>query len=119
MISFDLNHLTMSRRLSNNADFLRVLAKAKPNLRRAILKCCHSELIKVICEVTLNVLHGVVPLNSQQERKLKRYKKILRALADRSLSLKKKKEHLNQTGGSFLPALLPPVLSALASLLSK
>lgn len=109
----------MSRRLRNNADFLRVLAKASPKLRRAILSCCHSELIKAICEVTLNVLRGVVPVNQQQKEKLKRYKKVLRALADRKVSLKKKREHLNQTGGNFLPVLLPPVLSALASLLTK
>jgi len=109
----------MSRRLRDNADFLRVLAKANPKLRRAILECCHNELIKAICEVTLNVLSGVVPLNAQQKGKLKRHKKILRALADRKVSTKKKKEHLNQTGGNFLPALIPPVLTALTSLISK
>lgn len=109
----------MSRRLRNNAEFLRALAKANPKLRRAILKCCHSELIIAICEVTLNVLRGVVPLSKQQAGKLKRHKKVLRALADRKVSLKKKKEQLNQTGGSFLPIILPPVLTVLASLLSK
>ena len=63
-----LNHLRMSRRLSDNADFLRVLAKSNPKLRCAILKCYNSELIKAICEVTLNVLKGVVPINKQQKK---------------------------------------------------
>lgn len=109
----------MSRRLSENADFLRVLAKSNPKLRRAILKCCNSELIKAICEVTLNVLRGVVPINKQHKKKLKRYKKVLRALADKTVSVKKKREYLSQTGGNFLPFLIPPVLSVLANLISK
>lgn len=109
----------MSRRLSENADLLRVLAKSNPKLRSAILKCCNNELIKAICEVTLNVLKGVVPINKQQKRKLKRYKRVLRALVDKKVPVKKKREHLNQTGGNFLPFLIPPVLSVLAILLSK
>lgn len=109
----------MSRRLRNNADFLRVLAKANPKLRRAILQCCHSELIKAICEVTLNVLRGIVPINQQQKAKLKRHKKVLRVLVEKKIPLEKKREYLNQTGGNFLALLLPPVLSALGSLLTK
>lgn len=109
----------MSRRLRDNADFLRVLAKSNPKLRRAILKCCNAELIKAICEVTLNVLRGVVPISEQQKKKLKRYKRVLRALIDKKASITKKRKFLNQTGGSFLPFLIPPVLSVLASLISK
>ena len=109
----------MSRRLKDNADFLRVLAKSTLKLRRAILKCCHSELIKTICEVTLNVLKGVVPIDEKQKKKLRRYKTVLRTLADKKVSIKKKRESLNQAGRNFLPFLIPPVLSVLANLLSK
>jgi hypothetical protein len=109
----------MSRRLRDNADFLRVLAKSNPKLRRAILKCCNPELIKAVCEVALNVLKGVVPVSEQQKKKLKRYKRVLRALTDKKVSITKKREFLNQTGGNFLPFLIPPVLSVLASLISK
>lgn len=109
----------MSRRLRDNADFLRVLAKSNPKLRRAILKCCNTELVKTICEVTLNVLKGVVPISKQQKKRLTRYKKVLRALVDKKVSINKKKEFLNQSGGNFLPFLIPPVLSVLASLISK
>ena len=109
----------MSRRVKDNIDFLRVLAKSNPKLRRAILQCCHNDLIKAICEVTLNVLKGVVPVNEKQKRKLRRHKTVLRALADKKISIKRKREYLNQTGGNFLPFLLPPVLSVLASFLSK
>jgi hypothetical protein len=105
--------------MRENADLLRVLAKSTPKLRRAILKCCHNELIKAICEVTLNVVKGLVPTNSQQKKKLRRFKKTLYALADKKISVKRKREHLNQTGGNFLPFLLPPVLSVLVSFLSE
>jgi len=109
----------MSQRMRKNADLLRVLAKSNPKLRRGILKCCHNELIKAICEVTLNVLKGLVPINTQQKKKLRQYKKVLRALVNKKVSIKKKREYLNQTGGNFLSFLLPPVLSVLASFLSK
>lgn len=109
----------MSRRLRENSELLTVLAKATPKLRRAILKSCNRELLKTIFEVTLNVLRGVVPINDKQKKKLRRYKTVLRTLADKKVSIKKKQESLNQTGGNFLPFLIPPVLSVLASLISK
>jgi hypothetical protein len=110
----------MSQRMRENADLLRVLAKSTPKLRRAILQCCHNELIKAICEVTLNVFKkSLVPTNSQQKKKLRRFKKIWYALADKTISVKKKRDYLNQTGERFLSYHLPPVLSVLASFLSK
>ena len=79
-----------------------------------------TDLITSICECSLNVLKGVIPLTLSQKRRLARYKTHLRALANKKVSRKQKKKHLiNQKGGNLLTALLPPVLSVLGSLLVK
>ena len=109
----------MSQRMKHNSDLLRVLACSTPKQRKAILATCHVDLIKCLAEISLNVLKGVVPINGEQKKKLRRYKSVLRALADKRVPLKKKKEKLNQRGGNLLSLLLPPVLSTLGSLLLK
>ena len=109
----------MSQRMKHNLDLLRVLARSSPKQRKAILQTCHVDLIKCLAEISLNVLQGVVPINPSQKKKLKRFKSLLRALADRKVSLKQKKAKLQQSGGSLLGLLLPPVLSALGSLFIK
>ena len=109
----------MSQRMRHNADLLRVLARASKKQRKAILETCHIDLVKCLAEISLNVLEGVVPISPTQKKKLKRYKSLLRSLADKKVSLKKKKTKLNQSGGNLLTLLLPPVLSALGSLLIK
>ena len=78
-----------------------------------------KEVIYAICECSLNVLKGVIPLTQHQKRRLAQYKKHLRALSDRKITVKQKKNYLNQKGGNLLAALLPPVLTVLGSLLTK
>lgn len=55
----------------------------------------------------MNVLRGNVQLSSSERQKLKRYKRVLRKLADKHVSLKHK-IHILQTGG-FLASLLGPL----------
>ena len=109
----------MSQRMKHNLDLLRVLARSSPKQRKAILATCHVDLIKCLAEISLNVLQGVVPVDPRKKKKLRRYRSLLRALADKKVSLKTKKEKLNQSGGNLLGLLLPPVLSALGRLLIK
>lgn len=109
----------MSQRVKHNLDLLRVLARSSPKQRKAILKTCHVDLIKCLAEISLNVLQGVVPINKTQKKKLRRFKSLLRSLADKKVSLKRKKEQLIQSGGNPLMFLLPPVLTALGNLLFK
>ena len=109
----------MSQRIKHNLDLLRVLAKSNRKQRKAILETCHVDLIKCLAEISLNFLRGIIPINELQKKKLRRYRRLLHALADKNVSLKIKKEHLNQSGGNLLALLLPPVLSTLGSLLTK
>ena len=109
----------MSQRMKHNLDLLRVLAKSNKRQRKAILETCHVDLIKCLAEISLNFLRGIVPVDKTQKKKLKRYRRLLHALADTKVSLQSKKEQLNQRGGNLLTLLLPPVLSTLGNLLTR
>jgi hypothetical protein len=97
-------------------DLLRVLHKAKPSLRKAILREADRALVHQICEICDNTLAGHVPLSPSQKQKLKKHKQILRNLAHRTPSWKSKK-NLLQKGGAFLPLLLTILSSVLPSVL--
>ena len=96
-------------------DLLRVLHRARPHLRKAILKHADKALVYSICELCDNTLCGNVPLTPTQKQSLKKHKTILKRLAKRGESWLTKRKALNQKGGSFLPLLL----SVLAPTLGK
>ena len=102
----------MSKRMKDNLAYLQILAKCKPAHGPADVLMC-------VCECCYNLLKGTVPLTPTQKRRLSRYKKHHRALADKKVSRVKKRRILNQKGGNLLAALLPPVLSVLGSLFIK
>jgi len=84
------------------------------------LKHSDNSLICAICECALNVLKGNVTLTQDQKSYLARMKKLIRLLAKKSVSLKKKKKHLVQKGGGVLiPLLVNAAISALVSQLSQ
>lgn len=99
-----------------NIKLLKQLSKCKKILRKNILKFADEELVLSICECVLNTLNGNIKLDHKIIKKLEKYKKHLRNLADVNLSLKKKKKILIQQGG-FLNLLLPAALTVLTTLL--
>jgi len=105
--------------MRNNWNLLNVLAKSNRKQKKAILETCDVDLVKCLAEISLNLLKGVIPVNPTQKKKLKRYRRLLHELADKKVSLRTKKEKLNQQGGSLLGLLLPTVLSTLGNLLIK
>ena len=105
----------MSKRVQKQIDFLKVLCKASPKQRRAIIDGSSNELIKARCECALNCLKGNVSLTNVQKQKLNRHKQKLRSLADKKQSLAKKKEILVQKGG-FVSLLIKPILTAITTL---
>ena len=108
----------MSKRVKKHAPFLRVLAHCTHKQRQGIIQGANKELIACLCECALNILNGNVPLKPYDKKKLKKYKHHLRALANKSVSVQKKKRALRQKGG-FLGALLTPILGALGGMLFK
>ena len=108
----------MSKRVKGSLPYLQVIDRSKPKLRKLLIDHVPPDVITAICERSLNVLKGVIPLTPLQKRRLARYKTHLRALASKKVSRKRKKQYLNQKGGNLLTALLPPVLGVLGSLLT-
>lgn len=106
----------MSHNLRKNALLLKLLSKATPVASKAILKTGDRDLINALCECSLNVLKGNVPLTCRQKKRLSRYKSTLRELANRKYSVKKKRQALMQKGG-FLQYLIEPVVAAIGDIL--
>ena len=106
----------MTKRLKAHLDELKVLKKAKPSLRKAIIKSGDSDLICCLSECCHNILNGNIKLSAKGKNSLHKHRKHLRDLASKKLSLRKKRNILVQKGG-FLPALLAPILSVAASLI--
>jgi len=105
------------KRIKCNFHHLQVLKTAKPQLRRAIIKNCNSELVKSISECVLNVLRDKLKLTACQKR-LQKFKVPLRVLADKRVPISTKKRLVNQLGG-FLVRLFSAILHTIARLIFR
>ncbi|GFU17786.1 uncharacterized protein TNCV_722031 [Trichonephila clavipes] len=65
---------------------------AKTKAKSVLLKKCSNSIIKSLCECSLNVLKGNVPLTKNQKIRLSPHKKSLRKLSDRKVPLYKKRK---------------------------
>ena len=94
---------------------LQVLAKAKTTKqRKKILASSPKCIYNVLVDISKQILSGTVPVNSKHKLKLRRYKNVFRKLAGK-VSSRDKKHIINQAGG-FLPLLIKPALTILATL---
>jgi hypothetical protein len=109
----------MANSVKRQAPQLKTLCSCQPKDRRVLLKHADPELVRVICECALNVLEGNIPISSRDKKRLLRNKNLLRRLAGNRDSLPQKKRLIVQSGGSFLLALLPAVISLIGSALSR
>ena len=106
------------RRIRSTYHALHVLKLADPKLRKAIFANCYKETLKGICECTLNVLRGNIPLTARGKLKLQKHKSSFRKLAECGVSLSAKRKVINQKG-RFLLHLLSAILPTLAGLLFR
>ena len=107
----------MSERLREFAPRLRLLAKCSHSSKERWLENnLNDSLILCLCECSLNILRGNIPLQPKQKMVLAKHKEDLRKLIDKKISIKKKKEILQD--GGFIGALLAPIVSILSGLLS-
>lgn len=86
----------MSQRLKKNKTYLRLLLEAHKAQQKALLRTINVEQLKTIGEIALNILGGVVPLTPSQKKALTRYRNIVRLLADKKTSQRKKKISLEK-----------------------
>jgi len=101
------------------AALLRTIQKARPDLRRSLLKLADEQLIRCLCECASNTLKGNVNLTPVERRKLVRHKKILRRIVKKGESWKTKRKVIVQSGGAFLLPLLAPILGTVLASLVK
>jgi len=108
----------MSKCLDRNKDFLKRLKYGSEEERRNLIQNATPDQIRVITEISMNILSGDFELKKRHVRKLVDHKHIIRKLANRRVPHKIKKVLLNQSGG-FLPFLVTPVLSALGAVAGR
>lgn len=106
----------MSGIVLKHLPLLQLLATAKPSTRKKILKEANYELIRAIIECVCNVIVGNVAVTQKRYNKLRKHKNILRKLHSKTNNeWLHKKKIIVQSGGSFLPILLAPVVTYLLS----
>lgn len=106
----------VARTMEDKKVLLKMLHKASPKLKRALLADLPPELVHLLSECALNILKGVVVLKPKQKATLQKHKEQIRDLAQPKTTVKKKKEIIQKGGllgavlGAVLPALLGPAL---------
>ena len=65
---------------------------AEPRQRKRMLQYMDKELIDTLCECSLNILKGNLPLSSYRKKQLQNYKTLLRNLVNRKSSWQSKIE---------------------------
>ena len=97
------------------AAILNALYHMNNEQRVALLRKTDLALVRYISECALNLLRGNVPLNKGHKARLYKHVEVLRKLADASTEVRSTKKIVSQHGGSFLPALLTPLLATILS----
>jgi hypothetical protein len=103
----------MPCRLKTYLPVLKRLQRVKLAERRRILEKADSGLIECLAECAHNTLNSNLPLSSKQHKRLSPYKKIIRFLANKKVSIKKKKKAVVRQVGGFLLPLIAPILAAI------
>ena len=85
--------------------------------QREVLSKADSCLVRLICEIGLNILKGNIKLSDEQYKELKPHKRLLLSICKPGLDLKKRKSILVKQLAGFLPKVLPFLLPAVSSYL--
>ena len=110
-------HLIMSACMKRNSELLKVLAKCKPKLRKAILKAAEDDLFEAIRQCLFNVWFDTIKLKPKTAKKITPHSNHIKFAADKRNSIALRRRRLVQKGDGFLPFLLTSVLEQLANFL--
>ena len=83
--------------------------------RKEMLKSYGPAAINAICDCITNVVHGNIPISTQQKGKLRKKIPVLRELIHPKKSAAYKKKLILQHGEGFLSTILGPAIKVLAS----
>lgn len=109
----------MSHYVLKQLPLLQLLIEVNSKTRKNILKSADFNLITAIVECIHNTLEGNLNITKEKLLKLKKHKKVLRKIKSCDNEWLNKKKIIVQSGGSFLPILLPPVISFVLDRLLK
>ena len=97
--------------MKKNADFLRLVLSTPSRIQRSVLlKSITPDQLHALGVVANNILHGDVPLTESYKKKLRRYRVQIRQLADKKISVKKRKQALQPKVVLMLLQTVAPVL---------
>ena len=89
----------MSGRVKRHVLCLQMLNRTKnTKLRKAILEHADADLISALCECAHNILRGTVRLTPREKVRLRKYKDKLRLIANRRLSISRRRREIQQHG---------------------
>lgn len=86
---------------------------------KKLLQKADKNLVIKLCEVIYNILHGTIPINASDKKKLKKYRYHLHKLCKKNHSIKIKTKILQHGSGSFLAALIPAAITGISNLLAS
>lgn len=109
----------MSQYVVEQLPLLQLLINVNDKTRKNILKTADFALITAIAECIHNALQGNLNIPKEKISKLKKHKKVLRKIRSSDNEWLNKKKLIVQSGGSFLPILLPSVISFVLDRLLK
>ena len=100
-------------RLKKHVHLLHAVKEASPKLQKAILCTSDDDFIKCLSECCHNICKGNIKLSEKEESELKKHCAAVRQLASRSVSLKRKRQVLQQKGSGLITAVVAPILASL------
>ena len=106
------------QRLMSQEPFLRLLSRSSPRRRKLLLKHATKDELTALFEICLNIRNNKVHLTDNELKKLKKHRTLIRELADKKVSFKRKKGLINQKGGA-IGTVVGTVASLILPLLSK
>ena len=105
----------MSQRLKEHSNIFKHLYHLNHERRNKWIKWhLDKDLILCLCDCTKNLLIENIPISQKKKQELSKIRKELRLLANKKVSIKKKRKIIQQ--GGFLASLLGPIVSVLSSL---
>jgi hypothetical protein len=98
---------------------LREIAKSKGKTFKTITSSAKPKTIDAISEIALNLLQGKVDIPKNKINKLKNNKNIIRAISKRGVSASRRRELINQQGGSFIPLMISLALPLIERIFNR
>ncbi len=108
-----------SKRIAKHHKFLEYYLEADNKRQKSLIQSASKDQVNCLCEIALNVVNRNIPIHPSTKRVLSDHKKAICTIADKKVSIGKRKKILVQKGGAILPLLLSTVLPLIAQALFK